>query len=85
MVIEKSFQNSPSQQIHYFGVSFSLQVEDQLLREQIEQYNRRLREFEDRQRQYHEDQERQAEAEAEVVQALLRISNEKPWTWAPNC
>ncbi|XP_064640703.1 core-binding factor subunit beta-like isoform X2 [Lineus longissimus] len=41
------------------------QVEDALLREQIEQYNRRLREFEERQRQYREEQERQAEAEAE--------------------
>jgi|ERR1712038_449087 len=40
-------------------------VEDELLREQIEQYNHRLREFEDRQRQYRDEQERQAEAEAE--------------------
>ncbi len=52
----------------------NIQVEDSLLREQIEQYNRRLREFEDRQRQYQEDRERQAEAEAEVVQALMDIS-----------
>jgi hypothetical protein len=50
------------------------QVEDSALRDQIEQYNRRLRDFEERQRQYREEQERQAEAEAEVVQALLRIS-----------
>ncbi len=53
---------------------YDWQVEDALLREQIEAYNRRLREFEDRQRAYREEQERQAEAEAEVVQALLRFS-----------
>jgi hypothetical protein len=52
-------------------------VEDSLLREQIQQYNQRLRDFEDRQRQYREEAERQAEAEAEVVQALLRISEKK--------
>ncbi|XP_074644810.1 core-binding factor subunit beta-like isoform X2 [Tubulanus polymorphus] len=34
------------------------QVEDSVLREQLEQYNRRLREFEDRQRQYRDEQER---------------------------
>ncbi len=56
------------------GNACVLQVEDALLREQIEAYNRRLREFEDRQRAYREEQERQAEAEAEVVQALLRFS-----------
>ncbi|KAL3858969.1 hypothetical protein ACJMK2_009214 [Sinanodonta woodiana] len=53
------------------------EVEDALLREQIDQYNRQLRDFEDRQRQYHEEQERRAEAEAEVVQALLRFSEER--------
>ncbi|XP_064599092.1 core-binding factor subunit beta-like [Liolophura sinensis] len=42
------------------------QVEDALLREQIERYNRRIREFEERQRQYREEQERRAEAEAEA-------------------
>eukprot|EP00918_Siedleckia_nematoides_P012307 GHVU01026980.1.p1 GENE.GHVU01026980.1~~GHVU01026980.1.p1 ORF type:complete len:299 (+),score=29.46 GHVU01026980.1:75-971(+) len=41
-------------------------VEDALLRQQIEEYNRRMRDFEDRQRQYREDQERVAEAEAEA-------------------
>ncbi|KAK7500236.1 hypothetical protein BaRGS_00008459, partial [Batillaria attramentaria] len=51
------------------------EAEDALLREQIEQYNRRLRDFEERQRQYRQEQERQAESEAEVVQALLQISN----------
>ena len=50
------------------------QVEDQLLREQIEQYNQRLREIEDRQRQYQEERERQAEAEAEVVEGLLTLT-----------
>lgn len=55
-------------------VNLYFQVEDTLLREQIEAYNRRLREFEDRQRAYREEQERQAEAEAEVVQALLHFS-----------
>ncbi|XP_076470255.1 core-binding factor subunit beta-like isoform X2 [Babylonia areolata] len=40
------------------------EAEDALLREQIEAYNRRLREFEDRQRQYQQQQQqRQAEAE----------------------
>ncbi|KAK2164597.1 hypothetical protein LSH36_61g04014 [Paralvinella palmiformis] len=49
-------------------------IEDQLLREQIEQYNQRLREIEDRQRQYQEERERQAEAEAEVVEGLLTLT-----------
>ena len=53
------------------------QVEDTLLREQIDQYNRQLRDFEDRQRHYREEQERRAEAEAEVVQALLNFSEER--------
>lgn len=51
-----------------------LQAEDALLREQIEEYNQRLRDFEERQRQYRQEQERQAESEAEVVEALLQIS-----------
>ena len=51
-----------------------LQVEDEMLREQIEQYNLRVREFDQRHRLYREEQERQADAEAEVVQALLDIS-----------
>jgi len=41
------------------------QVEDELLRDQIEQYNQRQREVEDRRRAYLDDRERQAEAEAE--------------------
>ena len=52
----------------------SLQVEDAMLREQLEQYNRRLREIEDRQRHLQEEQERQAEMEAEVVETLLQFS-----------
>ena len=51
-------------------------MEDAILRDQIEQYNRRLRDFEERQRQYQQEQERQAEAEAEVVEALLCISSD---------
>ena len=42
------------------------QVEDVVLRETIEQQNRRLREFEERQRLHREELERQAEAEVEV-------------------
>ena len=60
---------------NYHFVHF--QVEDTLLREQIDQYNRQLRDFEDRQRHYREEQERRAEAEAEVVQALLNFSEER--------
>ncbi|XP_033754924.1 core-binding factor subunit beta-like isoform X1 [Pecten maximus] len=52
------------------------EVEAAMLRDQIEQYNRRLREFEERQRQYRQQQERQAEQEAEVVEALLCIAEE---------
>ncbi|XP_046378780.1 core-binding factor subunit beta-like isoform X1 [Haliotis cracherodii] len=47
------------------------EVEDAILREQIDQYNRRLREFEERQRQYRQDQERQAESEAEQERQML--------------
>ncbi|KAL8585308.1 hypothetical protein ACOMHN_066896 [Nucella lapillus] len=47
------------------------EAEDALLREQIEEYNRRLREFEDRQRQYRQEQERQAETEAESQDPLI--------------
>eukprot|EP00914_Ancora_sagittata_P024496 GHVO01048949.1.p1 GENE.GHVO01048949.1~~GHVO01048949.1.p1 ORF type:complete len:155 (-),score=4.13 GHVO01048949.1:348-812(-) len=50
------------------------QVEDSMLRDQIEQYNHRLREIEDRQRHLQVERERQAEAEAEVVQVLLDFS-----------
>lgn len=52
-------------------------IEDALLRDQIDQYNRQLRDFEDRERHYREEQERRAEAEAEVVQALLNFSEER--------
>lgn len=48
------------------------EVEDAVLREQIEQYNRRLREFEERQRQYREQQERRAEAEAELTDDFIK-------------
>ncbi|XP_072013211.1 core-binding factor subunit beta-like isoform X2 [Amphiura filiformis] len=41
-------------------------VEDVVLRETIDQQNRRLREFEERQRLHREELERQAEAEVEV-------------------
>ena len=54
--------------------NITFQVEDGRLREQIEQYNRQLQEFEDRQRQYREERERQAEAEAEVVHSLLDLN-----------
>lgn len=56
-----------------------MQVEDALLREQTDQYNRRIRDYEERQRQRQfreEEEERRAEAEAEVVRALLRISED---------
>ncbi|XP_013387055.1 core-binding factor subunit beta isoform X2 [Lingula anatina] len=43
------------------------QVEDATLREQIAQYNSRLRDFEERQQQYRDSQARQAEAEAEAM------------------
>lgn len=49
-------------------LSLLLQVEDTLLREQIEQNNRWVQELEERQRQW--QQERQAAAEAEVVKAI---------------
>ncbi len=41
-------------------------IEDAILREQIERYNSRMRELEERQRIFKAAQERQAEAEAEV-------------------
>ena len=57
-----------------------VQVEDALLREQADQYNRRIRDYEERQRQFREEEERRAEAEAEVVRALLCISEDcKSW------
>jgi len=42
------------------------QLEDAILREQMERYNSRMRELEERQRIFKAAQERQAEAEAEV-------------------
>jgi hypothetical protein len=42
------------------------QLEDSILREQMERYNSRMRELEERQRLFKAAQERQAEAEAEV-------------------
>ncbi|XP_041376344.1 core-binding factor subunit beta-like isoform X1 [Gigantopelta aegis] len=51
------------------------EVEDQMLREQIEQYQRRLHDFDDRQRQYQQEQrERQAESEAENRQRSTNVS-----------
>jgi hypothetical protein len=44
------------------------------LRDQIAQYNQRIREIEERQRHLQVERERQAEAEAEVVQVLLDFS-----------
>lgn len=43
----------------------------------MDQYQRQLQDFENRQRHYREEQERRAEAEAEVVQALLNFSEER--------
>ena len=71
------YLNSKYIHISFLKCFILLQVEDSLLRQQLEQYNRRLRDFEERQRQYREEQERQAEAEAEVVQALLNISEKQ--------
>ena len=69
------FMNTPNRMFKSY--IFLCQVEDTLLREQIEQYNSRLRAYEDRQRHFREEQDRQAEAEAEVVQALLNISEKQ--------
>lgn len=52
-------------------------MEANSLQQQIDNYNRQLRDFDDRQRRYQEEQERRAEAEAEVVQALLNFSEER--------
>ena len=43
----------------------------------MEERNRRIRNFPDIQRQYREQQERRAEQEAEVVEALLCISEDR--------
>ena len=58
----------------HMNTCLTFKVEDAILRQQIEQCNRRLRDFDERQRQYREEQERQAEAEAEVVRTLLHFS-----------
>ena len=50
------------------------QVEDQILREQIEQYNRHLHGIDDQQRHLQEEREQRAEVEAEVAEALLHFS-----------
>ncbi|KAK2187625.1 hypothetical protein NP493_159g00008 [Ridgeia piscesae] len=49
-------------------------VEDQILREQIEQYNRHLHGIDDQQRHLQEEREQRAEVEAEVAEALLHFS-----------
>lgn len=49
-------------------------LEDHLLHDQLEQYNRRLRDFEEQQRQYRE-QERQIEVEAETLRRLSARRN----------
>ncbi|EEB10844.1 hypothetical protein Phum_PHUM071150 [Pediculus humanus corporis] len=41
-------------------------MEDSMLRDQIERYNQRLRDFEEKQRAYRGQQERSAEQELEV-------------------
>ncbi|KAL0274324.1 UNVERIFIED_CONTAM: hypothetical protein PYX00_006775 [Menopon gallinae] len=42
------------------------QIEDSMLRDQIERYNQRLRDFEEKQRAYRGQQERSSEQELEV-------------------
>lgn len=46
--------------------TYMLQTEDMMLREQIERYNLRLREFEEKQRQYRGQQERGPDPDLEV-------------------
>lgn len=58
-------------------ITSPFQAEDAMLREQVEQYNRRIRDFEIRQQQYRDQQDRRAEQEAEVVEALLCFSEER--------
>ena len=45
---------------------FILQLEDSMLREQIERYNQRLRDFEEKQRAYRQHQERPTDPDLEV-------------------
>ncbi len=51
------------------------QLEDAILREQMERYNSRMRELEERQRIFKAAQERQAEAEAEVRFFIIIVLN----------
>lgn len=53
------------------------QVEDALLREQIERYNQRLRDFEEKQRAFRAQQERQAEAEVEARKKQAELSPDR--------
>ncbi|XP_045192184.1 protein big brother-like isoform X1 [Mercenaria mercenaria] len=59
-------------------------VEDNLLRQQMDQYQRQLQDFENRQRHYREEQERRAEAEAEEYHRFIRnrvemFGKSHPW------
>ncbi|CAM1320567.1 CBFB (predicted) [Pycnogonum litorale] len=53
------------------------QMEDSILREQIEIYNRRLRDFEEKQRAYRAQHERRVEAEAEARKKHAEINSER--------
>ncbi|XP_063439259.1 core-binding factor subunit beta-like isoform X1 [Mytilus trossulus] len=50
------------------------EAEDAMLREQVDQYNRRIRDFEIRQQQYRDQQDRRAEQEAETSRRSSRSS-----------
>ncbi|CAH1780530.1 unnamed protein product [Owenia fusiformis] len=50
------------------------QIEDNILRDQIEQYNQRIREFEERHRQIRQQQERHAEQEVEQRRHMAQSS-----------
>ncbi|KAG8293636.1 hypothetical protein J6590_038874 [Homalodisca vitripennis] len=47
-------------------------IEDSMLREQIERYNMRLREFEEKQRQYRGQQERGPDPDLEMRRGMVR-------------
>ncbi|XP_013779489.2 protein big brother-like [Limulus polyphemus] len=53
------------------------QVEDAILREQIDRYNQRLRDFEEKQRAYRAQQERHEEAETETKRKITELSSEQ--------
>ncbi|XP_013779335.1 protein big brother-like [Limulus polyphemus] len=53
------------------------QVEDAVLREQIDRYNQRLRDFEEKQRAYRAQQERHAEAEVEARKKVSGLSPDR--------